>query len=717
MLQVPPELKPLFESYLIQHRWLSPDELQHFSAYCAPNYPLENVLLSHQKISEKDLHLIINEVEHHAYDGLTQKIQFEGVSEKTYSSLKVFAPNDNKPAPKKFGPYEVLEKLAQGGMGMIYKVRHLETQEIYALKVILTGEGASADTIARFHREVETTARLKHPNIVQWIDSGEENGQHYFCMEYVNGKTLEDWIHNGLDWKMGLQIIEKILQALVYAHEQGVIHRDLKPANIFITSAYEPKIGDFGLAKNLLAETPSQRLTQSGEIIGTPVYMAPEQIKGKRETVEASADIYSVGACLYQILTKKPPFEGSSIHELFYNIIAEEPLPPSSQNKILPKELDAIVLMALEKSKQNRYSSAKVFADDIRHFLNGEPLLAKSLRKRVRFTKWTTRNSSHILLGIIFLLSLSLLGIVYFWKQSEQKQQLLNEKVEQLKKEKDVLEEINKKYEEAFFYKISQTLGQPLVESLEQTKKQWITPPHETSAPEYVNFFIEQFPSSSQAKQAEILQEVCLLLQKNNTFDSSLKNVAEAFPEKPLLQIQEAQKKRSEGDLLGALHSYSQVLEELHQDPSKAQLQPQIVDLYQRRSLVQCEAGLYQEAIQDCDRSILLLKESLEESESQTIGAENSRSISPFQLRQHLYLSQVYQQRGWVRHQMQDFGGAVQDYSESLRLHPHYATWSKGTEILGVFLGNRHQTDILKNFAFSLFKSIAPSKKTSEPKK
>lgn len=292
-----------------------------------------------------------------------------------------------------FGHYEILEKLAQGGMGIVYKVRHKKLNQIYALKVIIAGEDASEKSIARFHREACTTAKLKHPHIVQVVDMGQKGQQHYFVMEFVEGTTLDKLILENISWQEGLLVLKKALDGLHYAHTQGIIHRDLKPNNILVTSTGEPKISDFGLAKDASVLTVSQQpLTQSGVVLGTPLYMSPEQATGEMYAIDTRSDIYSMGVCLYQLLTRRFPFEAASAHELFYKIISEEIILPSRWESSVPKDLEAIVCKALEKNRAYRYQTAKAFALDIERFLNGEPVYARNRSLTEQTLRWVKKH-------------------------------------------------------------------------------------------------------------------------------------------------------------------------------------------------------------------------------------------------------------------------------------------------------------------------------------
>jgi serine/threonine protein kinase/tetratricopeptide (TPR) repeat protein len=310
------------------------------------------------------------------------------------------------------GAYEVLEKLGQGGMGVVYKVRHEKLQQIYVLKALRTGRDASSEELKRFHQEAQTCAKLKHPGIVQVFDSGEFQGLHYFVMEYIEGKTLEQYFQERPPRREGLRILQKVLVALDFAHQHGIIHRDIKPANIFITQAGEPKVGDFGLAKKINGspkDKGSVAITQEGHIMGSPFYMSPEQIRGE-SSLDGRTDIYSLGVCLYVFLTQRFPFEGQSIHELFYAICEQELPSPLHFCDDLHPDLALILYKALKKYPQHRYESAFHFAEDLRCFLEGYPisLQAPSLVEKIQLWKKQHPFSFRIFCFLALLLTLAL---------------------------------------------------------------------------------------------------------------------------------------------------------------------------------------------------------------------------------------------------------------------------------------------------------------------
>lgn len=306
-------------------------------------------------------------------------------------------------AKKQIGSYFILDELGRGGMGVVYKAYHPTLNRTVALKLLLAGELASEKILKRFVKESQVMAKLNHPGIMQILDSGQDQGRHYFVMEYVEGTTLDHRLKQGVKIRESVRWIQLALEALEHAHQHGVVHRDLKLGNLFLTPNQDIKIGDFGLAKDLL-ESDSQKLTHSGAILGTSNYLSPEQAAGYSNKIDPRADIYALGICLYRLLTKKFPFNGESMTQLLNQILQEEPLPPSKHNPKIHKDLDHIILKAIEKVPDQRYLTAKKFAEDLEHFLEGMPVEAKSLSVSNKARRWYSRNRRSVYLWFPFFL-------------------------------------------------------------------------------------------------------------------------------------------------------------------------------------------------------------------------------------------------------------------------------------------------------------------------
>jgi WD40 repeat protein len=284
--------------------------------------------------------------------------------------------------------YEILAELGRGGMGVVYKARQIALDRLVALKMILHADHAAADDRARFKIEAEAVARLQHPNIVQVFEVGEADGLPYFSLEFCPGGSLDGKLNGtplpALD---AARLMETLARAVEAAHRAHVIHRDLKPANVLLTAEGEPKISDFGLAKKL----DVQGQTQSGAVMGTPSYMAPEQAGGQKE-IGPAADVYALGAILYELLTGRPPFRAATALDTIMQVVSEEPVPPRRLQSKVPRDLETICLKCLQKQPACRYASAAALADDLRRFRAGEPIEARPVGRWDRGWRWCRRN-------------------------------------------------------------------------------------------------------------------------------------------------------------------------------------------------------------------------------------------------------------------------------------------------------------------------------------
>ncbi|MBI3724914.1 protein kinase, partial [bacterium] len=274
----------------------------------------------------------------------------------------------------KFGRYELLSELGRGGMGIVFRARQADLEREVALKMLLDGGGASNVAVDRFYAEARHVAKLVHPGIVSIHDVGEHEGIHYFTMDFVEGQHLGHLIRAGeIDRKKAVEIAIKLCAALAYAHKQGVIHRDLKPGNVLMDRRGSPRITDFGIAKDLGKESTS---TRAGEVLGTPNYMPPEQADGRALSVDARADVYSLGAVLYEMLTGRPPFIGDTTFEVVTQVVHQKPTPPRKLKPDIPVDLETIVLKCLEKPLESRYKDANALLKDLESFRDGEKITA-----------------------------------------------------------------------------------------------------------------------------------------------------------------------------------------------------------------------------------------------------------------------------------------------------------------------------------------------------
>jgi serine/threonine-protein kinase len=282
-----------------------------------------------------------------------------------------------KEPPRNFGDFELIRELGRGGMGVVYEARQQSLNRTVALKMVLRGDLASASDRSRFRAEAEAAARLVHPNIVQVYEVGDLAGQPYFAMQFVPGPTLADLLARApLPSTEAALIVAAIARGVDHAHQNGVLHRDLKPTNVLLdmdTPYGTPRITDFGLAKLL---DSGGSLTQTGAIIGTPSYMAPEQARAEKNLTPA-ADVYALGAILYECLTGRPPFKAVMALDTLMLVLEQEPLPPRLLNPGVPRDLETICLKCLEKTPTRRYSSAADLATDLEAFASGERVSAR----------------------------------------------------------------------------------------------------------------------------------------------------------------------------------------------------------------------------------------------------------------------------------------------------------------------------------------------------
>jgi WD40 repeat protein/tRNA A-37 threonylcarbamoyl transferase component Bud32 len=304
------------------------------------------------------------------------------------------------------GEYEILAEIARGGMGIVFKARQQTLKRIVALKMILTGRLADQADVERFKREARAAGRLKHPNIVPVHEIGEYEGRHYFTMDFVDGHSLAKEIREEpLAPRRAAEIVQAVAKAVHFAHEQGTVHRDLKPANVLLTADGVPHITDFGLAKILEPVHQESRadLTGSGQILGTPSYMSPEQASGKKGQLGVPSDIYSTGAVLYACLTGRAPFVADSPVDTLLQVMSNEPVPPRSLNSKVPRDLETICLKCLEKEPRKRYGTARLLADDLERYLQGRAVLARPIGRIAKGWRWSRRNP---LIACSFMLAL-----------------------------------------------------------------------------------------------------------------------------------------------------------------------------------------------------------------------------------------------------------------------------------------------------------------------
>jgi hypothetical protein len=317
-----------------------------------------------------------------------------------------------------FGDYEITSEIARGGMGVVFRARQISLNRPVALKMILAGQLANEQEVRRFYTEAEAAANLDHPGIVPIFEVGQHEGQHYFSMGFVEGQSVAQRLAAGpLPPREAAALLAKVADSIDYAHQRGVIHRDLKPANILIDANGSPRVTDFGLAKKLQSDSA---LTGSGQIMGTPSYMPPEQAGGQRGEVGPSADVYALGATLYALITGRPPFQAATAMDTVLQVINDEPVPPRRLNASVPMDLETICLKCLEKDQGKRYATAADLAADLRRFLAGEPIVARPITRIERAVKWVRRRPAIAALsGLTALVAVSALGLVLWqWREA-----------------------------------------------------------------------------------------------------------------------------------------------------------------------------------------------------------------------------------------------------------------------------------------------------------
>src|SRR5262245_58353870 len=291
---------------------------------------------------------------------------------------------------RSFGDYELLGRIARGGMGVIYKARQVCLNRIVAVKMMLPGMLISEAEASRFQNEAEVIANLRHPNIVAVHEVGAHDGQRYFSMDYVEGQSLAAVVRDHpLPARTAARYVKVIAEAIHYAHQQGILHRDLKPSNVLLDKAGNPRITDFGLAKRLASDS---RLTATGTVLGTPSYMPPEQADAKSRRLGPASDVYSIGAILYELLTGRPPFQAATPLDTILLVINTEPIAPRMLNPKLSRDLETICLKCLEKDPRWRYQSAQDLADDLDRYLKRAPIKARRINLLNRGWRWCRRN-------------------------------------------------------------------------------------------------------------------------------------------------------------------------------------------------------------------------------------------------------------------------------------------------------------------------------------
>ncbi|WP_372371135.1 protein kinase [Candidatus Uabimicrobium sp. HlEnr_7] len=377
---------------------------------------------SKKAIEDLKLALVMNPNDKHAQKTL-KKISFNKAfaesggfsSDVTIFDIETKVKESEEPS---FSRYKIIEKLGQGGMGKVYKSYDTHLERIVALKTLLSQDNASKNE--RFLREAKAIAQLHHPNIIAIHDIANQNGQNFFTMDFIEGTTLKIFSEkNNIGIPHKINLITKIAKALSYAHKNGIIHRDIKPSNIMININHEPVLMDFGLAKITHSE---DGLSRTGDAMGTPAYMPVEQIHGNN--VDLRADVYALGATLYEILTGRPPFQGESYYNILHQVLHLEPMPMRTLNPDVPVDLEAICMKCLEKNPNKRYSDMLLLIQDLQNFLMNRPVSARPITRWTQLRKFMARHYVIVSLCSFMILSVSSAGIFSFfsWKKAEKQE-------------------------------------------------------------------------------------------------------------------------------------------------------------------------------------------------------------------------------------------------------------------------------------------------------
>jgi serine/threonine protein kinase len=368
--------------------------------------------------------------------------------------------------PRTFGDYELLEEIARGGMGIVFKARQRRLDRIVVVKLILAGEFANKEQALRFRVEAETAARLQHPNIVRIHETGEQDGQPYFSMDYVEGGNLAALVREKpIPAKCAARYVKTIAEAIQYAHEQGILHRDLKPSNVLIDQAGQPHVTDFGLAKRMQQES---FLTVTGDVMGSPNFMPPEQAgygsrseqaqpeprEGRNRTLGGTqplvtsatktragrySDVYGLGAILFYLVTGRPPFVAGNVVETLHHVLNTEPVSPRLLNPSVPQDIATICLKCLEKEPAKRFQTAQQLADELSRFLNDEPIHARPTSRLEQVWRWCRRKPAlaSVLAGLCLVFTIAFASVTWQWRRAESALALVKTILKQSESEDD----------------------------------------------------------------------------------------------------------------------------------------------------------------------------------------------------------------------------------------------------------------------------------------
>ncbi len=327
--------------------------------------------------------------------------------------------NSKATIANQFGDYELLEEIGRGGMGVVYRARQRSLDRVVAIKMMAFGPGSSPELIQRFRAEAVSAASLHHPHIVAIHEVGIHEGRHFFVMDYVEGQSLARLVGNQpLPARRAAAYLQTIAEAAHYAHERGILHRDLKPSNVLINAQDQPHVVDFGLARRLEGDS---ELTVTGQVLGSPHYLPPEQAAGQRARVSRRTDAYALGATLYHLLTGRPPFQAESLTQTLDLVLHAEPVAPRLLNPAVPRDLETICLKCLEKEPSRRYPTAQALADELARFQASEPIKARPLGPAGKAWRWCRRKPqmASLAAAAALLFVLGFTGVLGMWHRAE----------------------------------------------------------------------------------------------------------------------------------------------------------------------------------------------------------------------------------------------------------------------------------------------------------
>ena len=356
----------------------------------------EEILKQHAELQPELEHFLTRASKIEAARGMTSNS--EGVSQQLNVSL-----------PRRFGNYQLEALIAHGGMGTVYRARQFGTDRPVAIKMIREQELANPDAVVRFLKESSTAAQLSHPNIVTVFEAGEQDGRYFYSMEYIDGETLAELISQApLKGEAAVEILIPVAKAVAFANQQGLVHRDLKPSNIMIDAAGVPRVTDFGLAKQVNDDSGT---TKTGQVIGSASYISPEQVVGNHDQIDQRSDVYGLGAILYEMLTRRPPFSAESTTETLMQALHEEPVPPTTLIRTVSRDLETICLKCLEKRRERRYQTAQQLVDDLKCWVAGKPIRAQPVSVLGKLTRWAQRERAlATAFGCVAVLTASLIA-------------------------------------------------------------------------------------------------------------------------------------------------------------------------------------------------------------------------------------------------------------------------------------------------------------------